>query len=232
MKEHIPTKTIRSGSNKKPWITPHIRILRRRLTYLFKKCGKSSDPSQRQKYIRTKAAVQKETRQAYWKYINNLIDPPDQDSNQCGSNQKRFWNYIKSLRKDNTGIAPLRDQGKLFSAPKDKANILNRQYKNVFTREDTNNIPSPTGDPFPNMAEIEVSEEGVLKLLKNLNPHKASGPDQIPSRFLKECAKELAPYLTIIFPKTLSESSLPDDWKRANVSAVLKKLDRHNTANY
>ena len=232
MKEHIPTKTIRNDRRRKPWITPHIRTLRRKLTYLFKKCGRSPDPSTRQKYLKAKAAVQREQRQAYWSYVNNLLDPPVEDADHPASNQKRFWSYIKSLRKDQTGIAPLRENGQLYSAPKDKANILNNQYKSVFTREDTTNIPTPSGKPTPDMAEIIVTEEGVRRLLVKTNPHKASGPDQIPARILKECAEELTPILTIFFQKTLDEGQLPDDWKRANVSAVYKKGDRHCAANY
>jgi hypothetical protein len=32
------------------------------------------------------------------------------------------------------------------------------------------------------MNDIYITENGVIKLLKDLNPHKASGPDQIPTR--------------------------------------------------
>ena len=50
--------------------------------------------------------------------------------------QKKLWNFIKSIRKEATGIAPLKGNGRLFNSPYDKANILNRQYQAQFTRED------------------------------------------------------------------------------------------------
>ena len=232
MKDFIPSKTLKMKKHHKPWITPHIRTLHRRLARMLKRTRHSNDHSLRQKYLKTKATVQRIQRQQYWKYINNLIEPPSEEGEHKGSNQKRFWNYVKSLRRDNCGVAPLRDNGILNSAPIDKANILNRQYESVFTREDTSNIPSPSGNPYPDMAPIEISEEGVKKLLKNSNPHKASGPDEIPAKVLKECADEIAPYLTIIFTKSLLDGCIPEDWKRANVSAVFKKGDRHSAANY
>ena len=103
-------------------------------------------------------------------------------------------NYIKSLRKDSTGIAPLKDNGRLFNASKDKADILNRQYQSVFTQEDPDTqVPDPDGKPYPDMNNIYVSEDGVRKLLQKSNPRKATGPDMIPARLLKECAEELAP---------------------------------------
>ena len=42
----------------------------------------------------------------------------------------------------------------------------------------------------PNRAR--VNEKGVQKLLKELNTHKATGPDEVPSSILQIGAKELA----------------------------------------
>jgi hypothetical protein len=39
---------------------------------------------------------------------------------------------------------------------------------------------------FETMHDIQITEEQVTKLLKNLNPHKAPGPDNITPRVLKE----------------------------------------------
>jgi hypothetical protein len=46
------------------------------------------------------------------------------------------------------------------------------------------------------MPEIKVTILGTEKLLKNLDPTKATGPDQIPARILKQFAAEFAPHLT------------------------------------
>ena len=40
---------------------------------------------------------------------------------------------------------------------------------------------------------IPVDPNGVLKLLNNLKIHKASGPDGLSARVLKECSSEIAP---------------------------------------
>ena len=152
--------------------------------------------------------------------------------------QKCFWSYIKFLRKDSTGIAPLKDNDRFFNTSKNKADILNRQYRSVFTQEDPNTpVPDPDGDPPPPpppppMKDITVTEEGVKRLLQKTNPQKTSGPDMIPARSLKECAEDLAPILTVIFSKSLQAGIVPDDWKTANVSAVFKKGQRYDPANY
>jgi hypothetical protein len=48
-------------------------------------------------------------------------------------------------------------------------------------------------------ADLQSSGIGVEKLLKNLNPHKAAGPDNIRPMVLKELASEISPILSIIY---------------------------------
>ena len=49
------------------------------------------------------------------------------------------------------------------------------------------------------MDNIKVSENGVIKLLKNLKSFTASGPDGIPTMLLKSAAVEIAPAVTLLF---------------------------------
>jgi hypothetical protein len=48
--------------------------------------------------------------------------------------------FIKSLRTDNSGVAPLIKEGQLVADTKQKANILNEQFQSVFTTESIDNI--------------------------------------------------------------------------------------------
>ena len=66
---------------------------------------------------------------------------------------------LKSIRKDTGGVAPLKENERLHADPKDKANILNRQYESTWTQEDTHDIPSPDGEPYPPMKDVHVSTE-------------------------------------------------------------------------
>ena len=63
------------------------------------------------------------------------------------------------------------------------------------------NKPELKGNPTPDINHLEISEEGVMKLLSNVNPQKANGPDIIPNRVLKDCATNIAPYVTKIYKK-------------------------------
>ena len=127
---------------------------------------KNRSESDKRKYKETMEVVQKTERQSYWNYINNIIET-NELGNEYPPKQKRLWCYIKSLRKDSTGIVPLKDNGRLFYPSKDKLDILNRQYQTVFTHEDPDSsVPDPDGDPFPDMTNFTISEESVRQLIQ------------------------------------------------------------------
>ena len=67
--------------------------------------------------------------------------------------------------------------------------IENEQSEVTILREST---------PF--MDDIVISKEGVMKLLKSLNPSKAVGPDALHPRVVKELATELGPVFCPCFP--------------------------------
>ena len=101
--------------------------------------------------------------------------------------------------------------------PPTKAEILNEQFHSVYTQEDTGTIPNKGPSPHPSMHDITVNLNGVKKLLKNLKPYKASGPDGIPTYILRAAAEELAPMLTRLFQSSLDTGLVPTEWRRANI---------------
>ena len=120
--------------------------------------------------------------------MDNIIEIGDPDQ-QHQPKQKRFWSYIKSLWKDTGGVAPLKDNGRFHVNPREKADILNRQYESTWTREDKTSIPVPDGNPFPSIKDKQVTNEGITKLPRKLNPGKTSGPHLLPARILRELAE-------------------------------------------
>ena len=139
----------------------------------------------------------------------------------------------KVSQNDVFGINTLRENGILKTDTLDKANICNRQIQSAFTCESDAEIPSKGTSPFTPMGEITVDPNGVLKLLNNLKIHKASGPDSLSARVLKECSSEIVPILVLIYNETLAQGTVPDDWRQANVAPIFKKGEKYDrAANY
>ena len=60
------------------------------------------------------------------------------------------------------------------------------------------------------MVNINVTTQKYL--LTKLNIHKASGPNGLSARVLKECSSEIAPVLAYIFNESLAQGAVPADW--------------------
>ena len=109
-----------------------------------------------------------------------------------------------------------------------KANLLNAQFQSVFTPKsplqlkqlcqkkvqdlhDAGNYSQDMSQPlddirnkYPNMPDLKISVNGIIKLLQGLKPDKAPGPDQIRPLLLQKLCLEIAPIL----------SFSPSPWKR------------------
>lgn len=151
----------------------------------------------------------------------------------------KFWSYIKSKKTDYVGVGSLKQDGKLITEPIHKSNALNRQFQSVFSQpsnisqtEFQNKNYMNDDKTYPAMKDINIAVQGITKLLQNLNPSKASGPDELKPRLLKELASEISPILCIIFNKSLDTGETPNDWRTAHVSPIYKKGSKYNPENY
>jgi hypothetical protein len=72
------------------------------------------------------------------------------------------------------------------------------------------------------ISEIKLCENEVEDVLKVINPTKVSGPDLINPRLLKEAAPIIKHPFCKLFYLSLRVASYPCQWKRANITPVLK----------
>ena len=142
---------------------------------------------------------------------------------------RSYHNILKGLigKKRNQVIPPLINQdGTPITDEYDKATILNEHFASQ-TQLDTQDRDLPRLDPpphpVPQLAEVQVTELEVLKILNTLDVNKSSGPDKIPNKLLKMCALLLASPLCKLFNKLLKSGAFPLIWKRACVTPVYKQ---------
>ena len=95
-----------------------------------------------------------------------------------------------------------------------------------------NSLPDNIECRFPVIPDIDISINGVAKLLSNLNTAKTGGPDTIRPINLKELSQEKAPVVTVIFQKSLETSTVPSDWKKVHVCPLFKKGDKQDPFNH
>ena len=169
--------------------------------------------------------VKEEITKSYHNYINNII------GESLSTNPKRFWSFIKQTKTENLGIPTLHSNDKMQMTDHDKANKLNNHFKSVFTNEQLH-IPSKGPSKFPSIQTLDIGVNGVRKQLEALKPHKASGPDEIPARVLKETASEISTIVQHIFQQSYTTGKLPQAWTTALVTSIYKKGNKSNPVNY
>ena len=102
----------------------------------------------------------------------------------------------------------------------------------VFTNDSSTDLPDLGPCLYPTMEDITINIAGVAKLLRSLKPHKATGPDGVPARLLKEIADEVAPAVTLLFQASLDQGRIPPSWKKALIVPIFKKGNRSVASNY
>ena len=147
-------------------------------------------------------------------------------------NPKSFWSFIKEKTSVKSGIGDLQnDHGQKIKDDTEKCEMLNNFFTSVFTNQQTD--PPKFDIKVDNgIHEILVTKERVLKLLNGVNTSKSAGADGIHPRFIKETAETLTVPVFILFNKSLSEGSLPDIFKKANVTPIHKSGEKSLPKNY
>ena len=224
--KHIPSKTSSSHFSY-PWVNNSIKRDINRKKRLYNNARKHGSASCWARFRKLRRQIDRKIRKAHGSYIREVIG-----ASLKSDNTRPFWNFIKSKRKEVSGVSPLNVANNIISSAKGKAEALNHQFCSVFTKENQINFPDLGSSKVPDIGNLIITTEGVEKLLSNLNPHKASGPDGITARVLKSCSASIAPILQNIFQRSVSTGDLPTDWLNANISPIYKKSDRTNPANY
>ena len=155
---------------------------------------------------------------------------------QSKSNPKIFWSHVRSKLKTKTGVTPLlqdeKDEISTKFDDKVKANILLKQFDIFFTEEPNAEVPVLDKKTEVNLPNINITEEMVRNKISKLNVNKSWGPDEMHSQILLELVDLVSKPLALLLNKTMDEGCIPQDWKMAYASPILRKGARNKAENY
>ena len=121
------------------------------------------------------------------------------------------------------GLQSITDYKRKNSPVADNNVLLSDRLNNFFARFEENRVPLTR--PATKTCGLSFTAADVSKTFKRVNPHKATGPDGIPSHVLRACADQLAGVFTDIFNQSLSQSAVPTCFKRATIVPAPKKAN-------
>ena len=222
---------MRLNANSAPWFGLACAKVRLKKVAVWKLWHSHPSEAARRSYRQ----VCKEARRTYLEsrrcYFHSLATGVLNDP----SSSKCFWRAINASmgRSRGTSIPTLLHDGREFCSSRAKAEILNCVFAEKAALADTGLRP-PILDKVTDsiLDSVNFDSAEVLLQLKSLKLSKATGPDGISARVLRECASVLAPSLFRMFSLSLNSGQVPKEWKHARVTACHKTGAKSNPVNY
>ena len=177
-------------------------------------------------------------------------------SKNTEKNSKHFWPtvspFLTSTRKKSDSVISLREGDTIINDPAEVADIFNSYYTKIASDigfDDTIESVEKCVDKYKNHPSVlkilehhgdlggrfsfhTVDSSSVCMYLKQFNPKKATGFDNIPGRILKLAHNELAYPLTYVINSSINQNVFPSILKKAEINPVFKKEDRMVKTNF
>ena len=222
-KAHIPSRIAKFSKKSHPWITE------RALTSIRAKCEAYGSDSYHEKERQCREIIAEEYR-FYTQRLKRKISGLPRGS-------KRWWSLNRQLlhkTTKTTSIPPLKTaDGRWITDPEEKAQLLSDTFaaKSVLPPPPTD--PAEYPEPTVKMSGfLVIRARAVKRILKALNVSKATGPDRVPARLLRECSTELAAPLAVLARRMLNEAVWPESWRLHWIHPLFKKGSVANSSNY
>ena len=231
-KETIPNKLVTIRPKDKPWYTNALRQLCRTKNRLFKKAKQINSPHHWEKYKRVRNRYFNDITDAKLAYDDNKYKILADKNTSC----KKWWTLIKQINKSNDiieSIPPLDTGGEILVDDKAKANAFNTYFQKASLIDDSNSeVPNEILFFEHALQGIHITLQDVIDQIRVLDVTKSYGPDQISPLFLKEGGLPLAQSLCQLYNLSLRLSTVPKQWKMANIVPIHKKEEKDDIKNY
>jgi len=219
MDKFIPKTRPRNDRKKRPpYMTAKAREKVKEKKKMFRIWKGSRDGKDYLKYAKAR-------NQAKWACRQAEKDFEKKIASEAKSNPKAFYKYANSKMKTRVRITNLTDDdGNVVTDDKEKADLMNKFFSSVFTKEDLTNMPVFDERTYDHpLFDFPINPDTVKKKLVKLNPSKSPGPDGMHPRVLRELKDQLAEPLCQVYRLSLQHGILPKEWKTGWVSPIHKK---------
>ena len=130
-------------------------------------------------------------------------------------------------------LPPMKHNNTLLTDPYIKSEILNEYFvKQTYLNDENVATPLLKKNTDHKIDQINITQQEVKDQMKRIGIHKALGPDLISPYVLNKCSETLYYPIWKIMRRSLENETLPDDWKRANVTPIYKKGEKDIPSNY
>ena len=118
------------------------------------------------------------------------------------SGSKNWWNLVKRLlgSSKNRSISPLQTDDDLICDNFAKCELINDFFSEQSNLDDSNStVPEPIDPLYDKLTQLHITETDIEDVLQLLDTTKATGPDLINPRLIREGASILMFPLCLLF---------------------------------
>ena len=223
-RECIPTKMICETKTKHPWLSEKIMQL------VSDKVKSHGSESEADKARACSAGV--------FSGYQEWVSKTKTEISEIPRGSKRWWSKTNSLlskTQKECSVPALKDsQGNWVRDALGKADLLASTFESKYVMPDAEeNSFSNIAQRFQNVDLDRLpSLAGAMFVLQQLNATSATGPDELPTRILKECADILAWPLLLLACRILKTGQWPDIWRMHWIVPLFKKKEVFKPGNY
>lgn len=197
----------------------------KRRNALRRRFQRTRDPNQMQKFSQLSLEIAqdiKEHKNNEWRKVLAKLTTSD------GS----IWKVLKSMKNPQNTIAPLKTaQNQMHFDAKEKANLLASNFA-AISRNSPNFTPQQHKIETrvtsfielakSNTSSLFITAKELNKIIKNLPPKKAPGPDGIQNIVIKNFPRKTKAHLLAILNAMFRLKHFPSAWKKAVVIPIQK----------
>ncbi|KAI3376306.1 hypothetical protein L3Q82_016414, partial [Scortum barcoo] len=216
----VPTKRVQCFSNNKPWVTPDLRALLQEKRRAFQ----SGDRDELRRVQRDLKRKIKECKASYRRKMEDHLQQ---------NNAREVWRGLQAISGQDLILGPTSTPLSLSTDQPTSSSLCLHAPSPPSTPPPSLGLSpspppsppslqcsSPPPPPSPNLFTPTVDQ--VRTQLKKIKARKATGPDGISSRLLRDCADQLCQVVCYIFNLSLSLERVPVLWKTSCVVPVPK----------
>jgi hypothetical protein len=218
--ECIPNKIIKPKTNRPAWLTKQIIKAINRRDKAHKILRKNNNQINLDRFNKAKRQIKVIIRRERKNQELKL-------SQESKINAKKFFSYVGTRKPIKATITEIKNKyGQLVASDEEKATVLNDYFSSVFSSEKNNimvNNNKNNGQTGPEINNIDITEQDIIKYIDKMNKFKSPGPDNFVPRVIKEVKGAIVGNLRHIFQLSINNCDIPLDWKESNVTPIPKK---------
>ena len=229
--EYVPMK--RKHTKQARTIPRDRRLLMKKRTKITRQLSRATGPGTRERLMARLAELEKDLAESH-------RAERQRDENRAvasiKTNPKYFYSYARSKAKIKGEVGPFKENHKIITDPKEKSEILRRQFESVYSKpmEEYEEAPDETiaSTPSETLDDVDFREDDFVRSIADLSTASAAGPDGIPAVLLKKCANSLKRPLLLLWKKSMDSGEIPKELKNGLVTPIFKGGERSIPKNY